>query len=177
MDGKFVPSKSITPEDIEKAVFPIGSEAHLMVEDVSLWLPCFKKFGSNRIIYHFEINKDHKEIISQIRGYGFNVGLAVNPSTTLEEFKDLVNLVDMVLFMSVMPGFYGSAFVLEVLTKIKEFKQLFPQKKIGIDGGIKLDNVKAVANLGIDYICVGSALLKSNNLKESYCTFKNMINE
>ncbi len=177
MDGKFVPSRSITIDDLKEINFPIASEAHLMVEDPSKWIEPFKEFGAQRIIYHYEISEDHYQIISQIRKSGLSPGLAVNPSTSIDEFKNLVEEVEMVLFMSVNPGFYGSNFIPQVLEKIAQFKKLFPNKRIGIDGGIKQDNLKLVKELGIDYICVGSAILKSSNPKESYQQFNILLNE
>ncbi|MCD6228042.1 MAG: ribulose-phosphate 3-epimerase [Candidatus Omnitrophica bacterium] len=177
MDGKFVPSRSITIDDLKGINFPIISEAHLMVEDPCKWIEPFKEFGAQRIIYHYEIAQDHQKVISRIRSKGLSPGLAVNPSTSIEEFKDLVDEVEMVLFMSVNPGFYGSKFIPQVLEKITQFKKLFPNKRIGIDGGIKLDNLKLVKGLAIDYICVGSAILKNPNPKESYQQFNILLNE
>ncbi|MCK4810324.1 MAG: ribulose-phosphate 3-epimerase [Candidatus Omnitrophica bacterium] len=177
MDGKFVPSKSISSQELAEIDFPINSEAHLMVVDPCFWLDSFKKFGSERIIYHYEIDKDHEKIISQIKKNGFSPGLAINPSTKINEFKALVDKVDVVLFMSVIPGFYGSEFIPAVLEKIKKFKDLFPNKRIGIDGGIKLDNLKMAVDLGIDDICVGSAILKTDDPEKSCDFFKTVINE
>jgi ribulose-phosphate 3-epimerase len=102
----------------------------------------------------------------------FEVGLAVNPQTTIANIAPLADKVDMVLFMSVNPGFYGAPFIPGVLKKIKEFKKLFPGKIVGIDGGIKLDNVRQVAGVGIDYLYIGSALLKNKNPKDAY---KNLL--
>ncbi|MBN2120376.1 MAG: ribulose-phosphate 3-epimerase [Candidatus Omnitrophica bacterium] len=176
MDGKFVPSQSILKQDLQDLSSLSFTEAHLMVEDPLDWLDVFHKFGSKRIIFHFEIKNDRQKIISRIRSIGLEVGLAVNPETQIEDFSFLVNSVDTVLFMSVIPGFYGSKFIPEVLTKIKEFKKSFPGKPIGIDGGIKLSNIKEVSSLGIDSICVGSAILKSENPAQAHKTFTQLIN-
>ena len=81
----------------------------------------------------------------------------------------------MVLFMSVHPGFYGSAFIPEVLSKIVEFKKLFPHKTVGIDGGVKLENVHLIARIGIEHICVGSALLKAPDPRKAYEKFMKII--
>ena len=163
MDGVFVPSTSIGPQDIESASTSIKSEAHLMVADPLSWLKPFKSLGTERIIYHFEIDTDHTKIIESIRSEGFRVGIAVNPPTSIEEFEKFVGLIDSVLFMSVNPGFYGAPFIPEVLDKIRAFKGKYPDKLTGIDGGVKLDNVCAVADSGVDYICVGSAILKAKD--------------
>lgn len=177
MDGKFVPSTSISTEDLKGVRFSVKSEAHLMVNEPLKWLEAFKTAGSHRIIYHFEIQKDHLGIIDVIKTQGLEVGLAINPSTTIKDFNFLVDKIDCVLFMSVVPGFYGSKFIPEVLDKIKEFKKMYPAKCTGIDGGIKTDNIMAVAQSGVDYVCVGSAILKAASPKEAYSEIKGLLNE
>lgn len=176
MDGKFVPSNSITISDVEALNISIKCEAHLMVNDPLEWLEAFKKIGAQRIVYHLEIEKDHLEIISKIREAGLSVGIAVNPSTKNEEFEYLVDKVDTVLFLSVDPGFYGASFIPGVLEKIKDFKAKHPGKRISIDGGIKLDNALSVKNAGVNDICVGSAILKSADPKQAYADFLNVLN-
>ena len=168
MDGKFVQSKSVTVDNLKDLRLPVKSEAHLMVENPLEWLEVFKKIGSKRIIFHFEINEDHEKIITEIKNAGMDVGIAVNPSTKINVFKHLLSIIDSVLFMSVIPGFYGSKFIPEVLTKISEFKRLYPGKCTGIDGGVKLDNITRVAASGVDYICVGSAILKAEDPGAAY---------
>lgn len=177
MDGQFVPSKSISVEDLEGVSFSAKSEAHLMVNEPLLWINSFKNAGSYRIIFHFEIKGDHLKIIDAIKKQGLEAGIAVNPSTRIKDFEPLINKVDCVLFMSVIPGFYGSKFIPEVLDKIKEFKKIYPNKCAGIDGGVKPENVSAVSKSGVDYICVGSAILKAPNPKEAYIKIKGLLNE
>lgn len=168
MDGEFVPSKSITPNDFKGLSSPVHSEAHLMVKNPLEWISVFKEFGSQRIIFHFEIEANHSNIIKKIKQTGLQAGIAVNPSTEIEDFQHLIPETDTFLFMSVEPGFYGSVFIPYVLEKIRRFKKVNPHKLAGIDGGVKLDNVQIVNNSGIDYICVGSAIFKSNNPKQIY---------
>ena len=176
MDGEFVPSQSVTLQDLAGWKSPIRCEAHLMVSDPYLWLQAFKALGADRIIYHFEINKDHKKIISKIREMGMGVGLAVNPSTEIDDFRYLVEELDTVLFLSVNPGFYGAPFIPGVLEKIRDFKNKYPQKQIGIDGGIKQGNLLQVKEAGLDYVCVGSAILKSDNPSKSFGEFVKLFN-
>lgn len=171
MDGEFVPSKSVTLQDLSGWKPPIRCEAHLMVSDPYPWLEPFRALGAERIVYHFEINGDHKKIIAKIREIGIGVGIAVNPSTEIADFQYLVEEVDTVLFMSVNPGFYGAAFMPEVLEKIRNFKDKYPQKQAGIDGGIKQDNLFQVKESGLDYVCVGSAILKNHNPAKSFREF------
>ena len=176
MDGEFVPSKSVTVEDLADWKPSIHCEAHLMVSDPYSWLETFKTLGAKKIIYHFEIDKDHKKIITKIREMGLGVGLAVNPATKIDDFRYLVGELDTILFMAVNPGFYGAPFIPEVLEKIKNFKNEYPQKKIGIDGGIKQDNLLQVKQTGLDYVCVGSAILKNNDPARSFKEFVKLFN-
>jgi len=176
MDGKFVPSKSIGPKELKTLKPIIGCEAHLMVEDPLTWIEPFRAIGANRVIYHFEINRDHSKIISKLKENGFSVGIAVNPSTAISEFSHLGEAIDTVLFMSVNPGFYGAPFIPQVLSKIKEFKSKFPKKLVGIDGGVKFDNLSVIKATGVDYICVGSAILKAEDKGQAYQRFLDLTN-
>ncbi len=177
MDGKFVPSKSVDKSELKGLKTPLRCEAHLMVNNPLEWLSIFEELKAERIIFHFEIKEDKKVIIKEIRKKGFKVGLAVNPDTPIEDFKEFINNVDMILFMSVIPGFYGSKFIPPVLDKVKAFKKLYPYKKTGIDGGIKISNVRKVKEAGLDYIYVGSAILKAVSPFKTYMDFIKEINE
>ena len=175
MDGEFVSSKSVEAKDLEGWKSPVGCEAHLMVNDPLIWIEPFKELGAKRILYHFEIEKNHAQIIETIKGAGLEAGIAVNPQTKIDQFKHLIDKVDAVLFMSVNPGFYGAPFIPEVLDKIAEFKQRYPDKITEIDGGVKLDNLLTVKASGVDHICVGSAILKADSPKNAYLKFSNLL--
>ena len=114
-------SKSISFSDLEKINLPIEAELHLMVKDPLLWVRDWRKI--KRIIYHYEIEKSHQEIIKAFKEKGFKVGMALNPQTPWQVLTEFLKDLDLVLFMSVNPGFYGSKFIPEVLEKIKEFIQ------------------------------------------------------
>lgn len=171
MDGKFVSSKSVTIDELKGLDPKLRSEAHLMVNEPLQWIKVFKDFGSERIIFHYEIDSNKEEIIDQIRSQGLGVGMAVNPDTEIERFKELVDKVDMILFMSVIPGFYGAEFIPQVLEKVKQFRRLYPLKPTGIDGGIKITNVGDAKAAGIELICVGSAILSAVSPKDAYQMF------
>lgn len=177
MDGRFVPSKSVTIRDLEGLRLPVKSEAHLMVQNPLDWIVPLKKLSVKKIIFHFEIEEDYSEIIGKIRSVGLKAGLAVNPKTNIDDFYFLVDQVDTVLFMSVNPGFYGAAFIPEVLSKIERFKVSFPKKLVGIDGGMKLSNLKEAAKSGADWIFVGSAIFKENDPKRAYRDLLRLVNE
>jgi ribulose-phosphate 3-epimerase len=175
MDGEFVPSKSIEQGDLKGLHPSLNSEAHLMVKEPMKWIETFREFGSQRIIFHFESSDSHRRIIDAVKNYGLQVGIAVNPSTPLKDFEYLCEYVDVILFMSVNPGFYGSAFIPAVLDKIKMFKSKYQKPLAGIDGGVKLDNLRKIVESGVDYICVGSAILKDKNPKEAFLKFKKWV--
>jgi ribulose-phosphate 3-epimerase len=175
MDGEFVPSRSVTRVDLAGWRCPVRCEAHLMVKEPLSWVDAFKAVGAERIVYHFEVEADHFSIINQIRSSGLGVGLALNPETDLREFRFLASALDCVLFLSVNPGFYGAAFLPEVLDKVKRFKAEFPAVQAGVDGGIKLDNVRQAKASGADYLCVGSAILQAADRRSVYEDFVRLI--
>ena len=177
MDGEFVPSTSVSLDDMMSVNYSGKVEAHLMVNNPLSWIEPFRKLGAYRIIYHFEIGVDHDFIIDSIKRHGFEAGIAVNPGTANGDFQHLVHKVDSVLFMSVNPGFYGAPFIPEVLPKIREFKNKYPLKTAGIDGGVKLDNAaKIVRESLVDYVCVGSAILRAADPAAAYREFTGRIN-
>ncbi len=168
MDGQFVPSASVSLKEMAEVRSFTRSEAHLMVKDPLDWVETFKTFGSERIIFHFEAVTDHAAVIKGIKKAGLRAGLAINPPTPIDDFRHLVKQVECILFMSVYPGFYGAKFVPEVLAKISAFKREHPDVIVGIDGGVKADNLNAVTASGVDFICVGSAILKAADPAQAY---------
>jgi ribulose-phosphate 3-epimerase len=168
MDGQFVPSHSISWEQIIGIPRKIGWEAHLMVNQPETQLENFKKAGADKIIFHYEATSVPGQVISLARKLMLKSGLAVNPETTIPEILPYTDEVDSVLFLSVHPGFYGAQFIPEVLQKIKALRQAKPGINIGIDGGIKESNIVEIAESGVDEICVGSAIFMRPQPGESY---------
>lgn len=174
MDGKFVASTSVTAQDLKDVRVPLNSEAHLMVNDPLAWVSVLKDVGVKRILFHSEIDADLREIIDAIKLEGLEVGLALNPATEAETIEHLLEEIDVVLFMSVVPGFYGAKFIPAVLDKIRAFKERCPWMTTAIDGGIKLDNVEEVVASGVDIICVGSAILKAEDPAQAFLEFQDI---
>jgi ribulose-phosphate 3-epimerase len=172
MDGKFVPSCSVTCEQVAAVKTKIAWEAHIMALNPENCLADFQRAGAEKIIFHFEATPEPEKIIRQIRKLGVKVGLAVNPETTIADIAPLVKKVDSVLFMAVHPGFYGAAFIPEVLDKIKDFRKAYPEMETGIDGGVKEDNIVKIAQSGVDVICIGSALFRAPQPAEAYRRLK-----
>ncbi len=158
MDGRFVPSRSIVCRDIAALEPRLRWEAHLMVRQPEEQAQPFARAGAERIVFHFEATTDPQRTIEVIRHQGVGAGLAINPETPLAAILPLADLVDSVLFLTVHPGFYGAKFLPEVLDKVVDLRVRRPVLEIGVDGGIKEGNLAEVARLGVDYICVGSAI-------------------
>lgn len=158
MDGHFVPSSSISCKDIVSLKPKFNWEAHLMVLQPEDCLDDFKKAGAKKIIFHFEAVASQWKMIKLIKDLGMKVGMAINPETSINAFKEMVPEIDSVLFMAVHPGFYGAKFLPETLDKIKEFRKTYFKTEVGIDGGVKETNIVEIARSGVDVICVGSAI-------------------
>lgn len=158
MDGEFVPSTSITVSDIVALDTRLRWEAHLMVMYPEDHIEAFHRAGAEKIVFHFEATPNPLAAVARARQIGVKVGLAVNPESRISEILPLVPAVDSVLFLTVHPGFYGAKFLPEVMDKVAELRYYLPKVEIGVDGGIKEDNVAEVARLGADVIYVGSAI-------------------
>ncbi len=161
MDGDFVPSKSVEPVDLVNAEPEFAIEAHLMAHDPMSYLNTLSKTKVEKVIFHFSAVSDPVVVIEKIREKGLLVGLAINPTISVNEILPLVDLVDSLLVLSVHPGYYGKSFISETFEKIGELREKEPGLIIGVDGGIKLDNAKSIIEAGADYICIGSAILKA----------------
>ena len=176
MDGAFVPSRSITPEELVNIKPDISWEAHIMANEPEKFLHFLKDAGASRIIFHYEATDDHKRVIKTARSLELGVGIALSPSTPGDALKNLFSLIDCVLFMAVNPGYYGAKFIPEVLSKVKAFRQQYSNIEIGIDGGVKEDNLKLIVNSGVNSVCVGSAIFLSESPAQSYRKFLDMAN-
>jgi ribulose-phosphate 3-epimerase len=177
MDGQFVPTRSITYQDLIAIPIKITWEAHLMVERPENYLENFMKLGAQKVIFHCEATSSPRTVISRARELGLNVGLAVNPETDVPVFLPLVDEVDSVLFLTVHPGFYGSQFIPDVLDKVTELRCSQPTIEIGVDGGIKENNITDIARAGIDVFYVGSAIFLQPKPAEKYYALLALLRE
>jgi ribulose-phosphate 3-epimerase len=177
MDGRFVPSHSITCQQAAAVSFEIPWEVHLMMEKPEQQLECFKQAGARKVIFHYEATDSAGEVISQARRLGLGVGLAVNPETPVSAVLPLLKDVDSVLFLAVHPGFYGARFLPEVLGKIAELRRSRPDIEIGIDGGVKENNIKLIAGSGVNDIYVGSAIFLDSQPADAFRRLQALANE
>lgn len=160
-DGAFVSSSSINYDSLPKT--DIFTEIHLMVDFPSNYIKGFKDKGAGRIIFHIEAKEDIEETIKNIKREKMGVGISLNPETEIAKLKPFLDEVDMVLIMSVKPGFYGSPFIPDTLNKAKKLKNERPNLCLEMDGGIKLSNILSLKSSGIDIAAVGSEIFLSEN--------------
>lgn len=168
MDGKFVPSNSISAEDMAKIKTGLKLEVHLMVDEPGLYLKPFKDAGAKRIVFHYESKEDPSGVIAKIRALGLEAGIAINPETPVADVEKFFKDIDILLFLSVNPGFYGSKFLPEVCGKAKALKDRKEKPVIAMDGGIKADNILLIRDSGVDIACVGSGIYGKGDAKENY---------
>ena len=175
MDGSFVPNISIGIPVLKsiKKNFDCFVDAHLMIEEPERYVAAFAEAGADMICVHAEAVKHLDRTVDMIKQLGKKVGVAVNPATSIESVKLILHKVDMVLLMSVNPGFGGQSFVPYVLDKTRELAELRKSMNldfdIEIDGGVTLDNLSDVLDAGANIIVAGSSVFNgdaSSNVKE-----------
>jgi len=177
MDGIFVDTRSFEVEMIDRIVTELTFEVHLMVQDPLLALTHINNPSLKRAIFHAEASGDLSLFIEKARQRGMSVGMAVKPETPLGSFRDLAGYVDALLFLTVEPGRYGSPFKPEVLDKLKQARQEFPEKIVAADGGVSLDNLKLLYDAGVDQVCIGSRIFLHGNPEANYRMFTGRIRE
>lgn len=175
MDGLFVPSISFgmpVLASIQNATSQV-MDAHLMIQEPIRYIEAFQKAGADMITVHLEACEDVKSTLAKIRDCGMKVGLSICPETPAEAVKPYLENVDMILVMSVHPGFGGQKFIPESLDKIRMVREMIREKDLSVDiqvdGGIYLSNVREVLDAGANVIVAGSAVFKGNaaqNTKE-----------
>lgn len=167
MDGHFVPNISFGP-DVVAAFRPhtdLPLDVHLMVEDAIRFIPAFAKAGADIITVHMEAEQDVQKSVDLIHRLGLKAGVAISPGTPELILMNMLAQVEMVLVMTVEPGFGGQRFMPDVAKKVRAIRQMQvnPSLRIGVDGGINLDNVKSVIRDGADVIIAGSAVFNAKS--------------
>ena len=169
MDGHFVPNITIGPEVI-KNLRPLTKktfDVHLMISPVDKYITEFANAGADIITFHPEATNNTSKTIELIRKEGKKVGISLKPKSSINLIKDFLEEIDLVLIMSVEPGFGGQKFMPEVINKIKEIKNIVLEKKIDldieIDGGINFNNCKMAKEAGANILVSGSTIFKENN--------------
>ena len=169
MDGHFVPNLTMGPPIIKvlRQYTKLPFDVHLMISPVHKYIQDYADAGADIITIHPEATEDLKESIRHIKNLNKKVGISLNPETKIDLITNLLNEIDLVLIMSVNPGFGGQKFMPEVLDKIKELKKIKDQKNlefdIEIDGGINFNNNKLAIKAGANILVSGTTVFKDNN--------------
>lgn len=182
MDNHYVPNLTIGPLVCE-AIAPhvtIPIDVHLMVEPVDALVPMFAKAGANIITFHPEASKHIDRTISLIKDNGCKAGLVLNPATPIEYLEFVLNKLDMILLMSVNPGFGGQSFIPSTLNKLQKVRAIIDTHEanggqdilLQVDGGVKADNIAAISQAGADTFVAGSAVFGA---KDDDGGYKNII--
>lgn len=168
MDGHFVPNLTIGPPLVQAmrrhATIPL--DCHLMMTAPHEFVEAFAEAGADIITIHVEADTDVERCLERIRRCGVKCGLVLNPGTPLDPARDYLNDIDMLLVMSVWPGFGGQSFIADVLPKISEVRSLAPELDIEIDGGINHDTGAQAVRAGANVLVAGSYVFKAADLSE-----------
>jgi len=181
MDNHYVPNLTIGPvvcEALRKHGVKAPIDVHLMVKPVDRIVPDFAKAGATYITFHPEASEHIDRTLTLIHDHGCKAGLVFNPATPLDHMKYVMDKLDMVLIMSVNPGFGGQSFIRESLVKLREAREMIQKSgreiRLEIDGGVKADNIREIAAAGADTFVAGSAIFGA---KDYAAVIKNMREE
>ena len=169
MDGHFVPNITIGPPVIKalRSKTSLPFDVHLMIDPVHKYIKDFANAGADIITIHPEATPNLQESIDEIKSYKKKVGISLNPDTKISIVEEHLDKVDLILIMSVYPGFGGQKFISDSLEKIKRLKELKDKKKLGfdieVDGGINFSNFKSVIDAGANVLVSGTTIFKENN--------------
>lgn len=180
MDGRFVPNISYGLPVIQqiKKVAAKPCDVHLMILEPEKYIEAFKKAGADIISVHIECCPHLHRNIQQIKQLGMQASVAINPHTPVESLKDILQDLDMVLVMSVNPGFGGQSFIPYTLQKLKDLKQMITERgldvKIEVDGGVTLDNASSIIHAGADVLVAGNTVFSAGDPKGMISKLKHL---
>ena len=180
MDGHFVPNLTVGPPVIKtlRKYTKLPFDVHLMISPVHKYIKDYAEAGADIITIHPEATDNLQESIEHIKKFGKKVGVSLNPNTQIDIIEKLLVEINLVLIMSVQPGFAGQKFIPNVLDKIKELKKIKDEKNLNfdieVDGGINFDNSKLVIEAGANILVSGTTIFKNNqgNIKKNIDTLR-----
>jgi ribulose-phosphate 3-epimerase len=182
MDNHYVPNLTIGPlvcEALRKAGITAPIDVHLMVKPVDRIVPDFAKAGATWITFHPEASEHVDRTVGLIREHGCRPGLVLNPATPVNWLDHVLNKIDMVLLMSVNPGFGGQSFIPSALPKIARVREMIDRSgreiRLEVDGGVKVDNIEAVAAAGADTFVAGSAIFGAKDYRATIASMREKI--
>jgi len=178
MDGMFVPNITFGPPVIKsiRNITDIPFDVHLMIEKPERYIEDFVKAGADLITVHVESTTHLHRTVEAIKSFGIKAGVALNPATPLDSIEYVLDYLDLVLIMTVNPGFGGQKFIESTKRKIVRMKEIVKSRNLNLlieaDGGIKLDNYKDIVKCGLDIIVVGSGIFEAEDITERIKMFK-----
>lgn len=178
MDNHFVPNLTIGPPVVERlaAVSPIPLDVHLMIEDPDRWAPAYADAGAASVTFHAEATTAPVRLARELRRTGTRAGIALRPATPIEPYLDLLNEFDMILVMTVEPGFGGQAFIEGTLPKIARTRQAITDTDtdvwLQVDGGISRTTIERAAHAGANVFVAGSAVYGAPSIPEEIATLR-----
>jgi ribulose-phosphate 3-epimerase len=181
MDGHFVPNITIGPGPIQslRKITRLPFDVHLMIENPERYIDAFADAGSDVITVHVEAARHLHRIIAHIRERGIKAGVSLNPATPLVQVEPILNDIDVLLIMTVNPGFGGQKFINSALPKIRKAREMVnstaPDVAIEVDGGVTLDNIRSIAEAGADIIVAGASVFGSGNYKQTIGSMKAIL--
>lgn len=183
MDGNFVPNITFGPIVVKaiKKSTKLIIDSHLMIKKPSEYLETFAKAGSDYITIHQEAEIHLNKALNRIKELGCKAGISINPATPISSIYETLDIVDLVLIMSVNPGFGGQKFLVSSLKKIEELKSIKIKNShsfiIQVDGGLNKDNLESVAKAGCESFVIGSAIFDGKNILENAKDFKRILSK
>jgi ribulose-phosphate 3-epimerase len=179
MDHHYVPNLTFGPvvcEALRHAGITAPIDVHLMVGAPQLYIRAFAKAGANLLTFHPDTVGDVTQCIAEIHGHELQAGLALNPDQPLDMVIDFINQIDMLLIMSVYPGFSGQTFIVETFEKIKAAQKLIQQSgrsiRLAVDGGININNIAEVVRSGADFCVLGTGIFAAESYVERVAEVK-----
>ena len=170
MDGHFVPNITFGPFIVNaiNKVATIPLDVHLMIENPGDYIEAFIEAGADYLTVHAEATPHLHRVLQQIKSKGVKAGVSLNPHTPINLIENVLNDIDLVLIMSVNPGFGGQSFIPNTINKLQELQAMLVKNnathiEVEVDGGIKLENIKEVAEAGCDIFVSGSGIFKADN--------------
>ncbi|HLS04561.1 MAG TPA: ribulose-phosphate 3-epimerase [Actinomycetales bacterium] len=182
MDGHFVPNITMGPVVVEDVIrtSPVPIDAHLMVADPETWAPVYAEMGASSVTFHAEATNAPIRIARELRAMGARAGIAVNPFTPVEPLIEILPQIDMILVMTVEPGYGGQKFLNVTLEKIRRARRAIDNAGVDVwlqvDGGIAEDTIEIAADAGADMFVAGSAVFGHENAAERVDLLRQMLN-
>jgi ribulose-phosphate 3-epimerase len=173
MDNHFVPNLTLGMPVVESLFKSVTTpiDCHLMIENPERWAPGYAEVGAQSVTFHVEAAKDPRQVIAGIKAAGARAGMGIKPNTRLEDYEELLPSLDMLLIMTVEPGFGGQSFMADMMPKVRRAREIIRrddlQLWIQVDGGIAMSTIEEAADAGADVFVAGNAVYKTEDPAEA----------